>query len=399
MYTKGNYTHSYNNTKRIDITNKKIILKENTENQNIPYSKITQIQLKLFDFGGEVLLENTNIKFYTSMKALIILFDITNTNSFNNIKNTISICKNNYTKNKKEPTNIADIADNNIKQPECFNEIPILIVGNKSDLNIERSIQKNQIDDLILDLNKDNSYSFIKYYEISIKNNSGIDDIFNDIIFYYFKRKIDNDAISINNNNINDNQNKINENNKKIIKKPSLEKDMFFFHQILDKVKKEFIMDITSLKEENKKEIDKNKKMEEKLEFISNDFNNEKNILKEKLNIFENKTNELEQKLKLKDEEIYNLKQKINELLLLNKDINLKFKISNENIKDEIIINTKGEVKIYEVLSKLYELCPSISNMNIKGFCIEGKENEKIDEMKTVDENKLVNGSLIVLMV
>ena len=122
-------------------------------------------------------------------------------------------------------------------------------------------------------------------------------------------------------------------------------------------------------------------------------------ILKEKLNIFENKTNELEQKLKLKDEEILNLKQKINELLLLNKDINLKFKISNENIKDEIIINTKGEVKIYEVLSKLYELCPSISNMNIKGFCIEGKENEKIDEMKTVDENKLVNGSLIVLMV
>ena len=47
----------------------------------------------------------------------------------------------------------------------------------------------------------------------------------------------------------------------------------------------------------------------------------------------------------------------------------------------------------------LYELCPYINNMNIKGFCIEGKENEKIDEMKTVDENKLVNGSLIVLMV
>ena len=336
------------------------------------------------------------------MKALIILFDITNTNSFNNIKNTISICKNNYTKNKKEPTNIADIADNNIKQPECFNEIPILIVGNKSDLNIERSIQKNQIDDLILDLNKDNSYSFIKYHEISVKNNSGIDDIFNDIIYYYFKRKIDNDVISTNNNNINninDNQNKIIENNKKIIKKPSLEKDMFFFHQILDKVKKEFIMDITSLKEENKKEIDKNKKIEEKIELISKDFNNEKNILKEKINIFENKANELEQKLKLKDEEIQNLKQKVNELIILNKEITLKFKISDENIKDEITINTKGEAKISEVLSMLYELCPYINNMNIKGFCIEGKENQKIDEMKTVSENKLENGSLIVLMI
>ena len=43
----------------------------------------------------------------------------------------------------------------------------------------------------------------------------------------------------------------------------------------------------------------------------------------------------------------------------------------------------------------LYELCPSINDLNIKGFCLEGKENEIIEEMKTVNENKLVNGSLI----
>ena len=47
----------------------------------------------------------------------------------------------------------------------------------------------------------------------------------------------------------------------------------------------------------------------------------------------------------------------------------------------------------------LYELCPDINDMDIKGFCLEGKENEKIDEMKTVNENKLINGSLIVLIV
>ena len=47
----------------------------------------------------------------------------------------------------------------------------------------------------------------------------------------------------------------------------------------------------------------------------------------------------------------------------------------------------------------LYELCPYINNLNIKGFCLEGNENEKIDEMKTVYENKLANGSLIVLIV
>ena len=47
----------------------------------------------------------------------------------------------------------------------------------------------------------------------------------------------------------------------------------------------------------------------------------------------------------------------------------------------------------------LYELCPDINDLNIKGFCVEGKENEMLDEMKTVNENHLVDGSLIVLIV
>ena len=95
----------------------------------------------------------------------------------------------------------------------------------------------------------------------------------------------------------------------------------------------------------------------------------------------------------------FTLKQKVNDLILTTKDITLKFKISDENVKDEISINVKGETKLSEVVSMLYELCPSINNLNIKGFCLEGNENEKIDEMKTVYENKLVNGSLIVLIV
>ena len=138
--------------------------------------------------------------------------------------------------------------------------------------------------------------------------------------------------------------------------------------------------------------------MEEKLDLITNDFNNEKNVLKEKLNLFENKTNELEKELKNKNKEIEDLKQQLNELILSGKDITLKFKINNENVKDEISINTKGETKIIDVIGMLYELCPYINKMDIKGFCLEGK-NEKIDEMKTVKENKLVNGSVIVLIV
>ena len=402
MYTKGNFNDAYKKTQGIDVTNKKItLLSEKDENK--PYQQYSQIQLRLFDCGGEEGMDNINIKFVSGMKALIILFDITNSNSFLKVKEYIETSKNYFSKCKDE---IINLEDKLITQPESFNDIPILIIGNKSDLVGQRKVNKEQVEDFILFLNKDENYSFINYYEISVKENSGIDIIFQDIIYNYFKRKIDSTAPG-NLNIVPDdkNQNKIvdeaegkeKEENEKV-KKPSLDKGMLVYHQMIDKMKKKVILEINNLKEENKKEINKNKKLEEKLDLITNDFNNEKNILKEKLNLFENKTNELEKELKNKNKEIEDLKQQLNELILSGKDITLKFKINNENVKDEISINTKGETKTIDVIGMLYELCPYINKMDIKGFCLEGK-NEKIDEMKTVKENKLVNGSVIVLIV
>lgn len=184
---------------------------------------------------------------------------------------------------------------------------------------------------------------------------------------------------------------------KDVDKKPSLDKNVFVYHQMLDKIKKQILTEMTSLKEENKKQITLNKNLEEKIKLITNDFNNEQNALKEKLNLVENKNNELEEQIKLKNKEIEELNQKVNDLISSTKEITLRFKISDEN--DEIPINTKGETKLSEVLSMLYDLCPNINNLNIKGFCKDGNENETIDEMKTVNENKLVDGTLIVLIV
>ena len=402
MYTKGNFNDAYKKTQGIDVTNKKItLLSEKVENK--PYQQYSQIQLRLFDCGGEEGMDNINIQFVSGMKALIILFDITNSNSFLKVKEYIETSKNYFSKCKDE---IINLEDKLITQPESFNDIPILIIGNKSDLVGQRKVNKEQVEDFILFLNKDENYSFINYYEISVKENSGIDIIFQDIIYNYFKRKIDSTAPG-NLNIVPDdkNQNKIvdeaegkeKEENEKV-KKPSLDKGMLVYHQMIDKMKKKVILEINNLKEENKKEINKNKKLEEKLDLITNDFNNEKNVLKEKLNLFENKTNELEKELENKNKEIEDLKQQLNGLIVSGKDITLKFKINNENVKDEISINTKGETKIIDVIGMLYELCPYINKMDIKGFCLEGK-NEKIDEMKTVKENKLVNGSVIVLIV
>ena len=67
MFTKGQFTDSYNKTQRIDVTNKKIKLKEDKENQNIPYHNFSQIQLRLCDSAGEGGTEG-NAKFFSGMK-------------------------------------------------------------------------------------------------------------------------------------------------------------------------------------------------------------------------------------------------------------------------------------------------------------------------------------------
>jgi hypothetical protein len=251
------------------------------------------------------------------------------------------------------------------------------------------------------DIKQKELFTCLKYHEISVKDNKGIDAVFEDIFKYYFNRKIDSICQTKNEeykniNNINDLN--LNEENNKI-KKPCLDKSIFVYHQMLDKMKKEIYIDMSSVKQGNKDEKDKNKALEEKINKLTNQFISENQLLKDKLNIIENKNISLEQQIKLKDKEIQELKQKINDLIISTKAINLKFKISSDNAKDEISIKAKGESKISEVLSTLYDIYPYIKNYNIKGFCLEGNENEKIDAMKTVNENNLVNGSLIVLMV
>ena len=399
MFTKKLYQDEYNETKGIDVTNKMLNLSNTNESkERIKYPEYKKIQMRLFDSSGKDNIGNINTKFISGMKALLFVFDITNQNSFKSIKKYIDNSKSFFEKNSK----VINPEDDIIKQPGFFNQIPIVILGNKSDLGNQRQVNQAEVEDLIRNMKKDNNYTLLKYYEISVKNNIGIVEAFQDIIINYFNRKIDLTEAKKEEAAKKQDENVINE-NFSVIKekksKPSLDKTIFIYHQMLDKFKRQILTELASLKESNLSHDTKNKELEKKIESLTNNFNNENNALKEKLAIIENKNNSLEEQLKLKDKEIEELKQKVNDLILTTKDITLKFKISDENVKDEISINVKGETKLSEVVSMLYELCPSINNLNIKGFCLEGNENEKIDEMKTVYENKLVNGSLIVLIV
>ena len=131
---------------------------------------------------------------------------------------------------------------------------------------------------------------------------------------------------------------------------------------------------------------------------LKKDFENNKNILNEKINTIENKNKELENQILLKNKEIQDLKELFDNSSL-NKDISLKFKIPDSNSKKEIIINTKEGKRFSEVINTLYELCPYLNNLKIKCFCLDENESKKIDEMKTVYENKLTNESIIYLIV
>ena len=197
MYTKGIYKDTYKKSQRLDFTNKIISLTENKENQQIPYQQYSKVQLRLIDSPGDG--GEKNIKVFLGMKALIIVYDITNYNTFKTISNNIENAKNIFYKSKNDIIS----EDKLIKQPDSFNEFPILIVGNKSDLHSEQKIKKSEVDEFIRNLKNENNFSLINYYEISVKENKGIDNIFQDIIFSYFKRKIYTTNQNINNNEIN----------------------------------------------------------------------------------------------------------------------------------------------------------------------------------------------------
>ena len=401
-FSKGIFKELYQETVGTDLTNKNVILNENIKKKELPYPEISELQFQFYDSPGKFAATTINTRFYADIKALFILFDLTDEDSFKGVQNYISIsktfyeiCKKNKIEHEKGP----------IKQPELFKDLPIFILGNKCDLIEQRKVLNAQIEEFIQDLKNNFSFTKLNYSEISVKENKNVEKIFQESIFYYFKRNFEpivykkkhhneneeevlppnenseNDLNKINNlnlsssfdssKNLNNSNNANNQNdlileikeekkNKK--KRPSMDKSVVIFHQMIDKMKKQFHNEINSIKEENKKEI-------------------------ENLKIY------FEEIIKKKDKEMEILKQKLD-----NKEINLKFKIPDQKFKNEININTKGEKRMSEVINTLYELCPYICNLKVKCFCLNGNENNKIDEMKTVTENNLVNDSLILLI-
>ena len=236
----------------------------------------------------------------------------------------------------------------------------MLVIGNKIDLNSERRIKNTDLLNYVNTLQKDKKLVYINYLQTSVKDNKGIESLYQDILFFYYQQRINNKIASVPEEE--DKESSVNEDDNKNIQKPKLNKNMIIFHQMLDKIKKPLISEISRLKEENKKD---KLNMEKKIQDMMNKFNKEKNALKDK-NSNDNKK----------------------------EDLNLKFKMKDSDI---ISIKAKNDSKLFEVINMLCELCPGMEKLKIKGLNIEGKNDIKIDEMKTVSENKLEDNTILII--
>jgi len=238
----------------------------------------------------------------------------------------------------------------------------MLIIGNKIDLISERKLKNSEIQNYVNNLQKEKNLVYINYNQVSVKDNKNIESLYQEILFFYYQQRI-NTKIANNPKEEEKTSTPTKSQEKKDTKKPNLNKNMVIFHQMLDQIKKPLIAEISRLKEENKKD---KLNMEKKIQDLMNKVNKDKTTTKEKNTNVEKK-----------------------------EDLNLKFKMKDNS--DVISIKAKRDSKLFEILNMLCELCPGMENLKIKGFSVEGKKDMKIDEMKTVSENKLEDNTILII--
>ena len=109
----------------------------------------TKVKMNIWDTVGQEKFRNLTKQYYRNCQGAIIVFDLTRKDSFDGVQKWID-----------------DLEDYNAN-------IPILIVGNKSDLIKEREVNNDDIEMFVK-----NKY---KYYDVSAKNGSNISLAFDKI--------------------------------------------------------------------------------------------------------------------------------------------------------------------------------------------------------------------------
>jgi small GTP-binding protein len=173
-YIKNEFKNSFISTIGVEYDSK--IIKKGKKN----------ICLEIIDTGGQEKFHCLTKSFFNKVDGIIFVFDLTNKESFENLKNWLKEAES-YTEdfeyilvgNKKDLINSIEVNQESLKDNDLFNDTKYFEVSAKTGENIEECFE--ELTDLILnkikktqsfnDFNKNNSF-YIKGTKYSGKNNN-----------------------------------------------------------------------------------------------------------------------------------------------------------------------------------------------------------------------------------
>ena len=148
-YTNGIFKEEYLATVGLDFYSKVEIIDNKT------------INVKLWDTAGQERFKSLTQSYFKNAEGVLLTYDITNIESFNNLKDWISSIK------------------KNMEGKEIF--IPLIILGNKIDMEDSREINKENAEKFA----NENNY---QYFETSAKTGEGVDNSIRELVKLILKQ-------------------------------------------------------------------------------------------------------------------------------------------------------------------------------------------------------------------
>ena len=118
------------------------------------------IKLKIWDTAGQEKYKSLTSNYYKNAQGVILVYDVSNKESYDNLKNWISCISDNYNK---------------------ISDVQVIVIGNKIDLN--RVVSKKEAEDLCKEYN-------FPYFETSALKNIGLDESFRKIVFMVLSKRM-----------------------------------------------------------------------------------------------------------------------------------------------------------------------------------------------------------------
>ena len=142
-YTNGTFKDEYLATVGLDYYSKEEIINNKT------------INIKIWDTAGQERFKALTQSYFRNAEGVMLAFDVTKSESYDNLKDWIVSIK------------------KNLEGKNIF--LPLIIVGNKIDMEESREVEKESAEQFATE----NNY---KYFETSAKTGEGVDEAVRDLI-------------------------------------------------------------------------------------------------------------------------------------------------------------------------------------------------------------------------